>query len=104
MKHEVLITASAEADLEEAYCWLSERSEEAAVKWYNGVLDAFLTLETFPDRCPLARESRTFRRKIRQLIHGKRRHTYRILFDVSGQTVRILHVRHGAREQLKRPV
>ena len=101
MRYQVLITASAEADLDEAYCWLSERAREAAVNWYNGVLDAFLSLETFPERCPLAPESRAFKREIRQLLHGKRQHAYRILFDVSEETVRILHVRHGAREHLK---
>ena len=36
MKYEVLITASAEADLEQAYCWLLKRAPEAALKWYNG--------------------------------------------------------------------
>jgi len=102
VKYEVLITASAESDLEEAYDWISEREAEAAAKWYNGVLDAFLTLETLPERCPLAPESRTFKREIRQLLHGKRQHAYRILFDVTGETVRILHVRHGAREHLKK--
>lgn len=104
MKYEVLISASAEADLEQAYCWLSERAPEAAVKWYNGLVDAVLKLEKFPERCPLAPESRAFKREIRQLIYGKRQHAYRILFDVSGETVRILHVRHGAREHLKPPL
>ena len=103
MKYEVLIAPSAEADLEEAYGWLSEQAAEAAVKWYNGVLDAFLSLETFPERCPLAPESQAFEREIRQLLHVKRQHVYRILFDVSGETVRILHVRHGARQHLKPP-
>jgi plasmid stabilization system protein ParE len=101
VKYEVLITAAAEADMEQAYLWLSGRAPEAAVKWYNGVLDALLTLEKFPERCSLAPEGRTLKREIRQLIHGKRQHAYRILFDVSDETVRILHVRHGAREHLK---
>ena len=101
MKYEVLITASAEADLEEAYGWLAEHAPEAAVKWYNGVLDAFLSLEALPKRCPIAPESKAFKREIRQLLHGKRQHVYRILFDVTGETVRILHVRHGARDHLK---
>lgn len=92
---------SAEGELEEAYQWISERAPEAAVGWYNGALDACLTLETFPERSPLATESKTFEREIRQLIYGKGHHAYRILFDVSGRTVRILHIRHGARERLR---
>lgn len=92
---------SAEAELESAYLWISERNPDAAVAWYNGALDAFSTLETFPDRCPLAKESTTFDHEIRQLLYGRRPHVYRILFDVCRETVRILHVRHGARDYLK---
>ena len=101
MKYKVLIMPSAEGELEEAYQWISERAPEAAVGWYNGALGACLTLETFPERSPLATESKTFEREIRQLIYGKGHHAYRILFDVSGRTVRILHIRHGARERLR---
>ena len=60
MTYEVLIMPSAEAELEAAYLWIAERDPDAAVKWYNGVLDAFLTLETFPERCPLAPERDAF--------------------------------------------
>lgn len=50
---------SAEAELEAAYLWLAERNPEAAATWYNGALNAFGTLETFPERCQLAPESVT---------------------------------------------
>lgn len=102
MSYEVLIMPSAEAEFEAAYLWIAERNPDAAVKWYNGVLDALLTLETFPERCPLAPERDAFDHEIRQLLHGNRRHAYRILFDVEGRNVRILHIRHGAREHLRR--
>ena len=92
---------SAESELEAAYLWLLERNPEAAVTWYNGALDAFCTLETFPERCPLVPESTSFDHEIRQLLYGRPQHAYRILFDVAGETVRILHVRHGAREHLQ---
>jgi toxin ParE1/3/4 len=100
-KYEVLIMPSAEAELEAAYRWLFERDPEAAGAWFNGALDAFLKLETLPERCPLAPESDAFDHEIRQLLYGRRQHAYRILYDISGDTVRILHIRHGAREPLK---
>ena len=68
MKYEVLIMPSAEGDLEAAYQWIYERAPEAAVAWQNGALTAFLTLETFPQRSPLAPESKAFDREIRQVI------------------------------------
>ena len=93
----VIILPSAERDIEDAYLWLAERDEETAVRWYNRLLAVIFSLETFPDRCPLAPESRFFKSEIRQIFHGRRQHKYRILFDTRGDTVRVLHLRHGAR-------
>jgi hypothetical protein len=35
------------------------------------------------------------------LLFGKRRGVYRILFTMAGNTVNVLHIRHGARAPLK---
>lgn len=80
-----------------AYFWISERSEKAGLRWYEGLLKAFRSLEQNPLRCPLAPESAFFEQEIRQLIYGR----YRILFTVEGGTVLVLRVRHGVREYLK---
>jgi hypothetical protein len=57
-----------------------------------------------PKRCPLARENEYFSREIRQLLYGRGRNSYRILFTiVEGEdvsTVRILHIRHTAQQTL----
>jgi len=90
-------TDKALVDAGEAYFWISERSEKAALSWYEGLLTAFRSLEQNPRRCPLAPESAFFEQEIRQLIDGK----YRILFTVQGATVFVLRVRHVAREYLK---
>lgn len=91
---------SAEVELEQAYLWIAERAPVEAATWYHGALTAFLSLETLPERCPIAPESESFDHDIRQLIYGRRQHAYRILFDVAGKRVRILHIRHGAREHM----
>ena len=101
MNYEVIILPAAEAELEQAYLWLAQRAPEAAAKWYNGLLEAVIKLETFPQRCPYAPERDAFDHDIRQLLYGKHQHAYRILFDVVGQTVRVLHIRHGARQRLE---
>ncbi len=54
-----------------------------------------------PARCPLAPENDEFEEEIRELLYGKRQHRYRILFTIRGETVIVLHIRHGAREHLK---
>jgi plasmid stabilization system protein ParE len=90
-------TDKALVDAGEAYFWINEQSEGAALRWYEGLLKALRSLERNPLRCPLAPESAFFEEEIRQLIYGK----YRILFTVESETVFVLRVRHGAREYLK---
>ncbi len=90
-------TEKALADVGEAYFWINEQSEGAALRWYEGLMKALRSLEKNPLRCPLAPESAFFEEEIRQLIYGK----YRILFTVEDETVFVLRVRHGAREYLR---
>lgn len=54
-----------------------------------------------PERCGLAPENEWFPGELRQLLYGKRRGVYRILFEVRDTTVYILRVRHGARKLLE---
>ncbi|HEX8424243.1 MAG TPA: type II toxin-antitoxin system RelE/ParE family toxin [Pyrinomonadaceae bacterium] len=90
-------TDKALVDAGEAYFWINEQSEAAALGWYEGLMKALRSLEKSPLRCPLAPESAFFEEEIRQLGYGK----YRILFTVAGETVFVLRVRHSAQEYLK---
>jgi plasmid stabilization system protein ParE len=90
-------TDKALVDAGEAYFWINEQSEAVALRWYEGLLKAFRSLERNPLRCPLAPESVFFDEEIRQLIYGK----YRILFTVEDEKVFVLRVRHSAQEYLK---
>lgn len=51
----------------------------------------------------MAREAREAKREIRCLLFGKRRHAYRILFEVdeARNTVWALHIRHGALQDVE---
>jgi plasmid stabilization system protein ParE len=90
-------TDKALVDAGEAYFWINEGSEGGALRWYEGLMKAFRSLEKNPLRCPPAPESAFFEEEIRQLIYGK----YRILFTVEGETVSVLRIRHSAQEYLK---
>jgi plasmid stabilization system protein ParE len=72
-------------------------SPGAAGDWYLDIITASRSLEISPARCATAFENQFFEEEIRQLLCGK----YRILFEIDGDTVRILHVRHTARRPLK---
>jgi plasmid stabilization system protein ParE len=63
--------------------------------------DAIASLAKFPERCPLAPENAAFPFEVRQLLYGYAPHVYRILFTIEGQTVCVLHIRHGRRQPLK---
>jgi plasmid stabilization system protein ParE len=90
-------TDKALVDTGEAYFWINEQSQGAALRWYEGLLKAFRSLEKNPLRCPLAPESAFFEEEIRQLIYGK----YRILFTVEDETAFVLRVRHSSQEYLR---
>lgn len=98
MEFRVRPSATAERDMLEAYLWYQERNPSYAVEWYNGILEAISSLQRFPARCALAPISSAFERKIRQLLYGKERGVYRIIFTIRDDTVIVLRVLHSSRE------
>lgn len=64
---------------------------------FDSIYDTIGSLQVFPQRCPLAPESKSLNAEIREIFHGRRQHNYRILFSVREREVHVLHVRHGAR-------
>ena len=99
-RYQVIILPVAERDIGEVYEWLAEQEAQAAIRGYNRLLEVIFSLDTFPERCPLASESESFNREIREIFHGRRQYKYRILFTTSEDKVHVLHVRHGARPAL----
>ncbi len=71
-------------------------------EWFEELLDCMYSLEGMPGRCSLAREAAEAKREIRCLRFGKRQNVYRILYEVdeTRRTVWILHIRHGALQDL----
>ena len=95
MSYRVVITTEADNDARAIARWITQYSPEKAVHWFFDFLDATDSLQNFPARCPLARES-SAKKEVRQLLFGK----HRILFSIEGATVRVLHVRHQRQKQL----
>ena len=96
--YKVVLADSAEADANGIYDWVIERAPIRGPMWFEELIDCLYSLEEMPSRCLLARESTEAKREIRCLHFGKRKHVYRILYeiDVTRKTVWILHIRHGA--------
>jgi plasmid stabilization system protein ParE len=103
MTYRVEPTAQAEADIDRIFAWLSERSHEGARRWYESFWESAERLETFPLSCGLAPENDEFDYEVRHTLFGtKKGRTYRALFVITGDVVRILCVR-GPGERLVKP-
>ncbi|NER23493.1 MAG: type II toxin-antitoxin system RelE/ParE family toxin [Symploca sp. SIO1B1] len=105
MKYPIEISSVAEGEADSAFLRLSQvTSPTQASQWYAGLLQVIESLSQFPKRCPLARENKYFTQEIRQLLYGRGRNSYRILFTIleeqEGATVRILHIRHVSQQTL----
>ncbi|MEM9276722.1 MAG: type II toxin-antitoxin system RelE/ParE family toxin [Cyanobacteria bacterium P01_F01_bin.143] len=105
MKYRIEISSVAEAEADNAFLRLSQiASPVQAAQWYEGLLSAISSLVQMPKRCSLARENKYFSQEIRQLLYGRGRNAYRVLFTIlDGQdvsTVRILHIRHSSQRTL----
>ena len=101
MAFRVEVSAQAESDADAILEWLlSEHAGETGIRWFLALQEAIASLATFPGRCSLAPESVRFPFEVRHLLYGRKPHVYRILFTIDGETVNILHIRHGRRKPL----
>ena len=99
-KYQVVIQPAAQKAIEEAYFWFSNDSSRQARKWLEGLYKVILSLEIMPFRCSLAFENDFLDQEIRQIIYGKGRNIYRILFTILDDTVQIVFVRHAAQKPI----
>lgn len=105
MKYRIEIFSVASSASDEAFLHLCQTtSPTRASQWYAGLLQAIESLSQMPKRSSLERENEYFSQEIRQLLYGRGRNSYRILFTVLERqeisTVRILHIRHAVQQTL----
>ncbi|MCA9412772.1 MAG: type II toxin-antitoxin system RelE/ParE family toxin [Candidatus Omnitrophica bacterium] len=103
MGYRIKYSGPAEREIGQAFEWiLSESgSRRLATEWFHKLVAAIDSLQVYPERCPIAPEDDYFEIEVRQLLFGKRRGKYRILFTIADENVVILHVIHGARDMLR---
>ena len=101
MKYEVLITKRAEEQLAVAAKWYTNEAPDIAVAWFDGFVNAIISLGHDPKRCSLARENEAFPFVLRQLLYGLgRRKTHRALFVVHDDRVVVHAIRHLAQRDV----
>jgi plasmid stabilization system protein ParE len=100
-KYHVLLTDKAEADVADVLAWFRDQSAHAAgAKWFAQLMAVVDKLETLPERCAKAAEGADLGLDLREILVGKRRGVYRVIFEIEGRTVHILRVWHSARDAL----
>jgi plasmid stabilization system protein ParE len=103
MSYRVRLTDKAEQDVSDVLAWFREQSAvEAGSRWLARLMAHVGKLERMPERCGLAAESEDLGREVRELHLGRRRGTYRLLFEIRGQVVYSLRVWHSARDAVSR--
>lgn len=97
----VLISAEAQTEIAEAFAYIAgESSPVSAARWLDGLDELLKSLLEMPERFAIAPENQYFPYGIvRRALY----HRHRVLFTVEPGAIRILHVRHGMRDDLRRP-
>ena len=82
MSYRIVVTLTARTDAVETFRWMiAEQSPDAAARWYAGFQKAIAKLSRNPERHPVAEEeSELAGITLRQMLYGRRRGIYRILF------------------------
>jgi toxin ParE1/3/4 len=93
MSFRIIVTPTAEANLDEILRFIALDNPVAARKFLAGLRAKMKTLATMPQRCPLAPENGIDGVEIRHLLYTN----YRIIFALDPARVTILQVRHRAR-------
>ncbi len=101
MTYEVEYTERARDHLTQAVDWIADRSSLAAERWITELEKTVQSLQTNPERYPPAPENQSHEIAIQQVLFGKRRGQYRILYTIAESKVVVLDVRHSMREWLE---
>ena len=90
-RYRVEFSDTAESELVDSIIWgLENWGEDATFRWARAIRDKITRLlESVPLAQNLAPESEFAPTEIRQLLIDR----YRVLFEISGKTVNILHIR-----------
>ncbi len=102
MAHTIDVLPRATADIRQSVRWLSQRFSPAfAARWQARITAAIQTLANDPERCPEADEAADLGFDLRELLHGRDRQVYRVLFTIDGNTVNVHAVRHATQDRLQ---
>jgi plasmid stabilization system protein ParE len=95
MIYDVILSSEAKQSLDDHIRYIAVEKQEPvnAERWLKKALRAVDTLSVFPNRCPIAAESKFSKHTIRMLIIDSCSFLYRV--DEDSKTVRVTGFFHG---------
>lgn len=101
MPYRVIILRSASKDIDDKFESIRRHlGRLTAIRWSSRISERFIELEDRPEMWPEAEEAADLGINLRERLHGRRPHVYRILYTIDGDAVHIHRVRHAAQDRL----
>jgi plasmid stabilization system protein ParE len=102
MTYRVTILARAQADVDAIVDWIAARSQEGARRWLTAFDETIENLRANPSLAPVVPEKNLRQIDVRHVLFRTRRgRTYRAIFVVNDDEIRILRVRGAGQPPLK---
>ena len=98
MEYKVVLTERFARHLQQMGDYIAADNPQRAVSWIEEVEVKVMKLNCFPESHPYARENSHHHIELRQLVFGRGRHKYRVIFTVRADDVVVLDIRHASRE------
>ena len=93
-QYKVKIFPTAQSDLRDIAEYLNTLSPDAAIRYYDLIIEKVGTLTTMPERCPLAKDTQLRLRGYRTLLVKN----YIVFYVINGKTVEIRRILYARRQ------
>ena len=100
MSLRVVVSHQAEEQIDAALSWIAENSGDLAARWYEQLMAVLAGLGQHPQKYAIAAEEELQYHEVREMLFGRRKNVYRVLYRVESDTVRILAIIHGRRKPI----
>ena len=92
-KYKIRIYPHAKRDLNDIVSYLNTMSPQAAIKYYDLIVEKISSLSEMPERCPLVRDIALMAKGSRYLIVE----CYIVFFVIKSDTIQIRRIIYGTR-------
>jgi len=100
VEYQVSFTSRFQAHLKDIGDYIAQDGPTNALRWIEELERQLSKLRKFPERHGAARENDSHDIELRQMLYGRGRNKYRVIFTIRNNEIVVLDIRHGARKEL----